>query len=136
VLKDFLSNKNLRQKSGKAAEREARNFLENQGLKFLQSNFHCRFGEVDLIFKDKEILVFVEVRYRKRNDFGSSLETINRSKQQKIIKAAEYYLFKKQLTESVNCRFDVIGMQPKNNTIPSDSNEMEYQVQWIKNAFS
>lgn len=119
---------------GDCAEEIAKNYLEKQGLSFVSNQFRSRFGEIDLVFKDKGCLVFVEVRYRKNTNFGNSIETVNYHKQQKIIKTAQYYLQKHQLTESVNCRFDIIGIDTNNIMTPNtlDTNS----IQWIPNAFS
>ncbi|MGH1542034.1 MAG: YraN family protein [Arenicella sp.] len=115
---------------GDRAESIAQEYLQKQGLRFVDKNFHCRQGEIDLIFKDKDTLVFIEVRYRKNSQYGHSFETVTQKKQQKILTAARHYLHKHKLTESVSSRFDVIGIDDNNN---SHSNE---KINWIKNAFS
>jgi putative endonuclease len=115
---------------GNNAEKAAKRYLEKQGLKFVDKNFHCRHGEIDLIFKDKQTLVFVEVRYRKNSAYGHSIETVNTYKQQKIITAAKYYLHKHKMTESISSRFDVIGIEEIKNDKTSDQ-----QINWIQNAF-
>ena len=114
---------------GNAAEKAAKRYLVQQGLDFVTRNFHSRYGEIDLIFKDKEVIVFIEVRCRNNPKFGNSIETIDHRKQKKIIKTAQYYLHQHKLTESVSCRFDVIGIESHT----SGSNAMS--VRWIKNAF-
>jgi putative endonuclease len=143
MIKDFLSASTLRQKTGRTAENTAKKYLRKQGLTFISSNFHCRHGEIDLIFKDHQTIVFVEVRFRKKSDYGSSIESIDFKKQQKIIKAAEFYLYKNKLTESVTCRFDVIGIEPKfkitkfqNQCYIKNSRSENYEIQWIKNVFN
>jgi len=120
-------------KIGQNAEDIAKKYLMKQGLVYIESNYHSRFGEIDLIFNDKKDIVFIEVRYRKNNKYGHSFETIDKKKQNKIIKTAEYYLHKHQLTESVNCRFDVIGIEPKNTK--ETSSRTQHSINWIKNAF-
>ncbi len=124
------------QRIGRTAEKLAKRYLQDQGLSFISSNFNCRHGEIDIIAKDLQTLVFIEVRYRHQKLFGHAFETIDRRKQQKVIKAAEYYLYQHQLTESVSSRFDVIGIEPKddhrNRYI---KNVDDYDVHWIKNAF-
>lgn len=72
--------------------------------------------------EDKETLVFVEVRFRKQNDYGGALESVTRSKQRKIIRTAQYYL-QTERKEDCPCRFDVIAIEP------------EQKFQWIKDAF-
>jgi putative endonuclease len=89
--------------------------------------------------RDKTSLVFIEVRYRQNPYFGSSLETINWTKQNKVIKTAEYYLLTHHLSEKTACRFDVVGVKPSvldlQQTV-SISKLSRAQVEWIKNAFS
>jgi putative endonuclease len=137
-----------KQNSGQAAENLAKAYLLKQGLIFLERNYHCRHGEIDLIFKDKASIIFVEVRFRRQVAFGSACETIDGKKQKKIIKTAQYYLYKHRLTESVIGRFDVIGITPskgyaKKNALEAhndcitinDDYCKEYNIEWIKNAF-
>jgi putative endonuclease len=136
-----------RQYRGQAAENLAEAYLLKQGLVFLERNYHCRHGEIDLIFNDAMSIVFVEVRFRRRVDFGGACETIDAKKQTKIIKTAAYYLYKHRLSESVIGRFDVIGITPSDTcskkitldvhndrTIMHDLDK-QYHIEWIKNAF-
>lgn len=80
-------------------------------------------GEIDLIMKDKELLVFVEVRYRHDPDYGHGIETITRTKINRIIRTAEFYLQQKNLNNKVFCRFDVIGINAAK------------KILWLKDAF-
>jgi len=107
---------------GVKSELQALSYLQAQGLKLLCQNYNCRLGEIDLIMSDQDCLVFVEVRYRKNNDFGGALASISKSKQNKIIKTAKHYLA--QLDEEPYCRFDVIAMD-KSHEKPL----------WIQDAF-
>ncbi len=66
-----------RNKKGQAAEDIASRYLQKQGLVSVDSNFFSRRGEIDLIIRDNDYLVFIEVRYRKQTDYGHPLETIN-----------------------------------------------------------
>ena len=67
---------NLNKSKGLQYEELARDYLLNQGLTLHLQNYHCRFGEIDLIMLDKETLVFIEVRFRQNEDYGSSIETV------------------------------------------------------------
>ncbi|MGA7536438.1 MAG: YraN family protein, partial [Candidatus Rickettsiella isopodorum] len=68
---------------------------------------------------------------------GSSLESVNLIKQNKIIKTAEYYLLSQQLSEKITCRFDVVGVKPPTNKLLGNISKLDSaQVEWIKNAFS
>lgn len=112
---------------GNEAERLAQNWLTQKGCKILETNYHCRFGEIDIIASDNHDLCFIEVRYRKKTDFGYAAETVNRAKQMKIIKTAEYYLMQRAELNHRHCRFDIIAMQGEIN---------EPQINWLKNAFT
>ncbi|RBW44574.1 YraN family protein [Psychromonas sp. B3M02] len=107
---------------GVQAERQALDFLQKQGLQLICQNFYCRFGEIDLIMSDQETLVFIEVRYRKNQDFGGATASITAQKQRKLIKTAKHYL--SQLDQEPYCRFDVIAIS-----------ESATQPQWIQDAF-
>lgn len=118
-----INNKHKTRNIGLQAERQARIYLESKGLEFIKANFSCRQGEIDLIMKDKEQIVFVEVKYRKNAIYGSGFEVVNKTKQKKLIVAAKHYLHKNQLTESISSRFDIISIDPNN-------------TQWLQNAFT
>ncbi len=112
--------------SGNQAEKLAANYLAKNKVKIITRNFHSRFGEIDLIGLDKNILVFIEVRYRKNEDFLSAVETIDQHKCKRIIITSEYYLNKHKKYQSYLCRYDVITI----------TGELDKPViKWIKNAF-
>lgn len=115
---------------GQQFEEMALNFLTEKGLRLVTKNFNCKTGEIDLIMLDKQAIVFVEVRYRKNTNFMSAVETINFSKQKKLIRTAEffltYHLRKHNLTNFIYSRFDVV-------TIEGISSDLK--ISWIKNAF-
>lgn len=112
---------------GQQAETIALNYLQNQGLIKLQTNFSCKCGEIDLIMQDNEFLVFVEVRYRNRTQYGHPLETINYAKQKKIIKTIQFFLMQYPKYSQLPCRIDAIAI---NSQTPSG----QEQINWIKNA--
>ena len=115
---------------GRAAELAARQYLETQGLVFLEQNYRCRYGEIDLIMQHDKALVFIEVRYRSNARFGSGSETINYQKQQKLIATASHYLQKHKQSANHHCRFDVISLSA-NKAKQIDATK----IQWISNAF-
>lgn len=111
--------------TGQQAELVACQFLLNHKLKLITKNYRCRRGEIDLIMQDNKTLVFVEVRYRKNDRFGSALESVNQRKQAKIIITAEHYL--QQNTHSFSgFRFDVVAISPSQQT---------HEIIWVKDAF-
>lgn len=113
---------------GFAYEKIALKHLRRNGLKLITSNYTSKVGEIDLIMKDKQTLVFVEVRYRKSNKFGSALESITSGKQSKITRTASLYLSENKLWH-LNSRFDVV-------TIDSTDRPHSEDLIWIKSAFS
>jgi putative endonuclease len=117
-------------KQGVDAEAACCEYLRAKGLKIVDKNFNCRHGEIDIIMLDRKMLVFVEVRYRKNNNFGGGLESITMAKQQKLRKTAELYLQKNQRYK--NARFDVVSMSKNNQTSES---KQKYIFEWITNAF-
>jgi len=116
----------IKQIIGQKAEDAAALMLEQQGLTLIERNFSCKTGELDLIFKDKEQLVFVEVRFRKNQYFGGALASVTPAKQQKLQRAANYYLGRWKNQPA--CRFDVVAMT-------LDTNQQLICENWIKNAF-
>jgi putative endonuclease len=111
--------------SGSRAEQLAAAFLEGRGLTIVLRNYRCRGGEVDLICRERRVLVFVEVRLRSNADFGGAAASITRNKQARIILAAEHYLTTLADT-SLDCRFDCLLL----DRLSADS------IEWIRDAFS
>lgn len=92
---------------GNAAENKAVKYLKKQGYKIVNRNYRCPLGEIDIVAEDNGILVFVEVKYRNSDEFGSGLEAITKTKQNRIITAAKFYLVKNNISNTI-CRFDCI----------------------------
>ena len=111
---------------GAAAERLAGAWLRRRGLRPLDANYRCRAGEIDLVMRDGDTLVFVEVRYRRNDRFGSAAESVNRVKQHRIIRAASRYLQQHPRWADEVCRFDVIS-------VSGDAGNPE--IEWIRHAF-
>lgn len=119
---------------GFAVEAYVASYLEQQGLELVSQNFNCKLGEIDLILKEQKTLVFTEVRYRKNSKFGSSLETVTPAKQRKLINTAGYFLQKNRWAQDLNCRFDVVGVNPVKSP-PGSGTQEALEINWIKNAF-
>ncbi len=102
---------------GAVYEKQAVAFLQEKGYEIVETNFRCRQGEIDIIAREGEYLVFIEVKYRKDTRAGNGLEAVDYRKQQKIIQTARYYLYSRQFGEEVPCRFDVIGICPDKITL-------------------
>ena len=110
--------------SGAQAELLACAHLERAGLKLLTRNYRCPQGEIDLIMDDRGTVVFVEVRYRRSDRFGSAAETVDRRKQSRLQAAAAHYLLRHGLDRP--CRFDVVAV----------SGAVPPQIEWLRDAFS
>ena len=94
-------------KKGNAGEELAVSFLKNANHLICARNYKKQSGEIDIITRDGDTLVFIEVKYRKNLEYGYPREAVNRAKQKRIAKTALWYLKEKKL-EDVNVRFDVI----------------------------
>ena len=110
---------------GSIGEILAEKYLNKLGYKFLDRNFSSKLGEIDLIYRDKDTIVFVEVKARLNDKFGMPREAINYKKQQKIRKTAELYLISNNLYDK-NCRFDCIEVL---------GDREDCSVEHYKNAF-
>ncbi len=118
----------FKRKIGNQAEQLALDHLIANGLSLIEQNYLTRFGEIDIIMIDqlKQVLVFVEVRYRKNTSFGSPTDTIDQTKQNKLIRTAGHYLQQHDQYEDFICRFDVVGLE----------SDLKYpKITWIKDAF-
>lgn len=104
-------------------EEKAAEYLKQKGYRILQRNFYSRYGEIDIVAKDREYLVFVEVKYRKNSRAGHPLEAVNDKKQKRICRTADWFCCRYGYKDGYPCRFDVIGIT-------------EEEIMHIENAFS
>jgi putative endonuclease len=116
----------LRRNKGQWAEDLALTHLDMQGLQLITRNYRYRRGEIDLIMQHQTILVFIEVRYRASHYCGSSAESIDYTKQQRILMTASHYLQTHQQAQSFPCRFDAVLI---------NGSQKSPQIQWIQDAF-
>lgn len=91
-------------------EQMAVDYLEQKGHCILERNYRNRYGEIDIISRDRDTIVFHEVKYRKSNAFGTPFESVNFAKQCKISRVALYYCTQKNLWDDCAFRFDVIAI--------------------------
>lgn len=110
---------------GQRIEQLASRYLQDNGLVTITQNYLQRGGEIDLIMQEGDLLIFVEVRYRRNQQFGGALESVTRKKQQRIIQTAQLFLQQYQAPYS-GCRFDVIAIEPSKN---------DFNINWVKDAF-
>lgn len=115
-----------KQSIGMQAEQAAADYLKKQRLKMVMCNFRCTMGEIDIIMREDNTLVFVEVRLRNTSQFASALESVDKHKQTKLRKTAEYYLQQQKITDKLACRFDVVAVHYQ---------EDQPVFEWIQNAF-
>lgn len=120
-----MSVDNAKQVLGKEGERIAAQYLKRKGYKLVERNYRCAAGEVDLIVLDRRVIVFVEVKTRSGDRFGTPLEAVQSKKQQKMIQTAQFFLNEKGLQQR-EARFDVVGI-----TWPG----REPMVEHVENAF-
>ena len=114
-------------RKGLRYETRARDYLKARGLRLLDSNFRCRFGEIDLIMQENGCVCFIEVRYRNSLDFGGASASITPAKQRKIVKTALFYLAQHPQLARRALRFDALLIQRRAETA--------LEFDWIKNAF-
>jgi putative endonuclease len=107
---------------GEPAENLAAAFLEGHGLKVLERNYRCRFGEIDIVAASGAVLVFVEVRARRSAAFGGAAGSITAAKRRRLVAAARHYLARRRAANA--CRFDVVLLQGE-----------EPRIEWVVNAF-
>ena len=111
---------------GNQYETLAKRYLQRQGLRFLDQNFLTKVGEIDLIFQQGETIIFVEVKYRKNDAFGSAAEMVTYAKMRKLVKTAQIWLSQQKCSaHNIDYRFDVIAIH--------DSGR---DINWIQNAIS
>lgn len=115
-----------RRSTGDSYEARALAQLQEAGLSLLERNFNTRYGEIDLILRDGETVVFVEVRYRRGEDFGGAVLSVTQRKRQRLIRAAKLYLQAHPELAQQPCRFDVLAF----GADPSPQS-----CQWIRHAF-
>lgn len=113
--------------TGRYYEDLARTHLEQAGLRFITANVNYRFGELDLVMREAEALVFVEVRYRKGARFGGGVASVTSAKQRRIARAASAWLAAHPREAARPCRFDVIAISGP---------ETRPELEWIRNAFT
>lgn len=117
----MLQEQNKR-KLGAKVEQLVRDYLTAHGFSIIEMNYRCKQGEVDIIAKDGQYYVFIEVKYRNSVRYGTPQEAVGIAKQRRISKAAQYYLYSHNLDECTPVRFDVAAV-------------LENKIMYYKNAF-
>lgn len=124
-----------KREQGTQAEALALTWLEHHGYELLESNYHRRVGEIDLVVRhpDQQTIVFVEVRYRTRAQFGSALESVDRRKQNKLKRTANAWL-QQRADAMTPARIDVIAMSPATQSTPAGRLWHSHELIWVINA--
>ncbi|MFT5728648.1 MAG: putative endonuclease [Desulforhopalus sp.] len=122
----WLTMPNLRQILGQKGEKQAAKYLKKKGYKLVTANYRCQYGEIDLIARDADILIFIEVKTRTSTDFGDPAAAVDYRKQQQISKVAHHYLVTHH-NDDVDARFDVISILSPNGKMT--------EIEHITNAF-
>lgn len=112
---------NARAQRGQRAESQALAYLESQGLLCVARNWRCPLGELDIVMRDGDVVVFVEVRARATRRFGGAAESITPTKQRRLERAAAWYL--QALDGIPPCRFDAVLLEGHEAPV------------WLKNIF-
>lgn len=107
---------------GTKYENIAIDYLKSINYQILDKNYYTRIGEIDIIAKDEDYYVFIEVKYRKNKNCGTGLEAVDKNKQKRIINCSKLYLYSHNISFNEKIRFDVLSIDSDNITI-------------IKNAF-
>lgn len=131
IRKRSIQAKHDAQKLGFNAEAIAAKHLQTRGFRLVEQNYRSRWGEIDLIMANTQTLIFVEVRYRSRSDFGSAADSIDRRKQQRISRTALCYVQENNLDEKIAMRFDVVLIENENKHTSSNN----AKISWIEDAF-
>ena len=101
-----------KRKLGSEYEDRTEEFLRRQGYEIIARNYRVHRGEIDIIFRDEETIVFAEVKFRSGTGYGPPEEAVTHSKRQTIRQVARTWLYAHGLPESTPCRFDVIAFEP------------------------
>ena len=109
---------------GRTGEELAAEFLSKQGIEIIERNYHTKFGEIDLIGFDKSTIIFIEVKLRSNDNFGSPVEAVTQAKLKRIYNSALWYISEHK--SNYDYRFDVIAIR-------KDNIKRCYHLEWFKN---
>lgn len=121
----------LRHEIGRIGENLATKYLKEQGYKIIERNFMANQGEIDIIAKDKNEIVFIEVKTRTNNLYGKPIDSVNKPKQKHFTNTVEYYIYSKHL-ENEYVRLDVIEVYIKSNKYKINHIK---QIIWYNNLY-
>ncbi len=127
TTKEFCeeSHNYTRRHWGNYIEAESESWLSSQGLQCVERNYHTRFGEIDRIYREDELIIFCEVKYREESRYGHGRQHVHTKKQKKIIRSAQSYLLRSKLNQRF-CRFDVVEAYKAQGML---------EMIWLRDAF-
>ena len=99
--------------------------LERAGLALVARNYSCRYGEIDLVMRERDVLVFVEVRFRRVGRFGDGVDSVGAGKRARLVRAARAFLAEHPRFAQAACRFDVLAI----------ADDAQAPPDWRRNAF-
>ena len=112
---------------GQAAENIAADFLRDKGLEILERNYLRRLGELDIVARDRDVLVIAEVRTRATDRYGGAAASVDPGKQRRLIRTAAQLLQQRAALSHLRVRFDVIVVSDLGSRVPD--------IRWIQHAF-
>ncbi|MBI2264061.1 MAG: YraN family protein [Armatimonadetes bacterium] len=115
---------------GASGEDLAAEYLQGKGFRILSRNYRTPLGELDLVARHKDVLVFVEVKTRRSVRFGAGFEAVGPDKQRRLSRMAVSYMVREKVT-GVRCRFDVVSIQGDRKTLVHIPNAFEMVGEWM-----
>ena len=100
--------------------------IARSGLRLLARNFNCRHGELDLVMREGDVIVFAEVRYRRADGFGGAAASVGAAKRRRLIAAAQLFLQANPAYARLGCRFDVLALA---------GDPAHPSIEWLRDAF-
>ena len=126
AVADLVKNDPNTRSAGARYEAIALDHLQDAGLELIARNYHCRYGEIDLVMRERDMIVFVEVRFRRAGHFGDGIDSVNAGKRAKLIRTASAFLAEHPRLADATCRFDVLAISDDSHAPSPD---------WRRNAF-
>lgn len=111
-------------KRGQLTEQACSEYLAGKGLRLIENNYRCRYGEIDLVMRQANTVVFVEVRYRRNDNYGGALASVDHRKQRRIMKTVQHYIRERNIV--CPTRIDVVAM--------SSDAAGSYTFDWLTDA--
>lgn len=115
-----------RREAGLFHEEQALAYLQNAGLQPLMRNYRCRTGEIDLVMREGNVLVLVEVRFRNSLAFGGAAASVDARKQRRLYSAARHLIHTRAELRNLPARFDIVAIETAGHHM---------KINWIKDAF-